>query len=109
MGCIFINTLCNILLFAGFFLMVFVFPAVAADPAEENYQQIQESFARVEQYNGTALTSAAYLEKVWPQVYAKVSKSNRQNLANFFHVWELKPLHENGTGLGFGLTDALGA
>lgn len=88
--------------------MVFVVPAVAADPAADNYQQIQESFTRMEQYNGTALTSAEYLEKVWPQVYAKVSEVNRRNLENFSHVWELKPLHENGTGLGFGLTDAWG-
>lgn len=75
---------------------------------EDNYRQIQESFDLMEQYNGTEMTTAVYLETVWPQVYAKVSPENRKILAAFTHVWELKPLHENGIGLGFGITDKWG-
>ena len=96
-----------IILFIGLVFLLSAVPA-AADPVEDNFRQIQESLSLMEQYNGTEMTTAEYLETVWPQVYAKVSQEKREHLATFSHVWELKPLHENGTGLGFGLTDKWG-
>ncbi|HJK77918.1 MAG TPA: hypothetical protein O0Y06_05410 [Methanocorpusculum sp.] len=58
----------------------------------------------MEQYNGTAMTSAKFLEKVWPDVYAKVSPEHKEKLANFTHIWELKELDRTDHGAGFGLT-----
>ena len=95
-------------------LLLLLVPAAAADPAEENYRQIQESFTLLEQYNGTAMTTAEYLEKVWPQVYAKISPEQRDMLANFTHIWELKELDRakggptHGTGYGFSINEAVG-
>lgn len=91
-------------------LLLLLVPAAAADPAEENYRHIQESFTILEQYNGTAMTTAAYLEMVWPQVYAKISLEQREKLANITHIWELKELDRTGggTGYGFSINEAVG-
>ncbi len=91
-------------------LLLLLVPAAAADPAEENYRQIQESFTVLEQYNGTTMTTAEYLEKVWPQVYAKISPEQKDLLANFTHIWELKELDRTGggTGYGFSINEAVG-
>ena len=58
----------------------------------------------MEQYNGTEMTAAAYLEIVWPQVYAKVSSEHKEKLATFTHIWEFKELDRMDHGTGFGLT-----
>lgn len=58
----------------------------------------------MEQYNETEMTAAAYLEIVWPQVYAKVSSEHKEKFANFTHIWELKELDRTAGGTGFCLT-----
>lgn len=58
----------------------------------------------MEQYTGTEMTTAEYLESVWPQVYAKVSSEHKEKLANFTHIWEFNDLDRTDHGTGFGLT-----
>ncbi|MDV0441123.1 hypothetical protein McpAg1_03020 [Methanocorpusculaceae archaeon Ag1] len=98
------------ILLAGFLFLLLIIPALAVDPAEENYLQIQKSLDLMEQYNGTEMTTAEYLEKIWPQVYAKISPEHKEKLAAFTHIWELKELDrtDGGTGIGFTLNEAIG-
>ncbi len=99
----------NILL-AGILFLLLAIPVLAADPAEENYLQIQKSLSLMEKYNGTEMTTAEYLENVWPQVYAKISPEHKKTLANFTHIWEFKELDrtDHGTGIGFTINEAIG-
>ncbi len=64
----------------------------------------KKRFALIEELNGTTMTSAAFLERVWPDVYPMISPENQKNLAGFSHVWELVDLDVTDGGRGIGLT-----
>ncbi len=64
----------------------------------------KKRFALIEELNGTTMTSAAFLERVWPDVYPMISPEDQKNLAGFSHVWELVDLDVTDGGRGIGLT-----
>ena len=112
--CIYMEVLLILIYFQKFFLgtlllLLFAAMPASATPASENYLQIQESMVLRMAYNGTDLSSAEYMEIVWPQVYEKISAESREVLSNLSHVWELIPLqHGESIGLGFTINDSWG-
>ncbi len=70
-------------------LLMIISPAAALSVREENYQKVQDSFALIEQLNGTGMTSAEFMKTVWPEVYAKISPEYQKKLAEIPHAWEL--------------------
>ncbi len=70
----------------------------------------KKRFALIEELNGTSMTSAEFLEKVWPDVYVMVTPEHKEKLSAFSHVWELVPLNitEGGHGIGLTLNDPQG-
>ena len=64
----------------------------------------KKRFALIEELNGTKMTSAAFLERVWPDVYSMISPEDQKNLTGFSHVWELVDLDVTDGGRGIGLT-----
>ena len=85
-----IKLIFRIFYLAGIVCLLLAIPVLAATPAEENYERIQKSLVLMDQYNGTEMTSAEYLEVVWPQVYTKISPEDREILTGFTHIWELQ-------------------
>ncbi len=70
----------------------------------------ENRFALIEELNGTAMTSAAFLEKVWPDVYSMIVLEHKEKLSAISHVWEPVPLDitEGGHGIGLTLNDLQG-
>ncbi|MDV0443090.1 hypothetical protein [Methanorbis rubei] len=70
----------------------------------------KKRFALIEELSGTAMTSAEFLEKVWPDVYSMIAPEHKEKLSTFSHVWELVPLNvtEGGRGIGLTLNDPQG-
>lgn len=70
----------------------------------------KKRFALIEELNGTAMTSAKFLELVWPDVYLMISSDHTEKLSAFSHVWERVPLDvtEGGRGIGLTLNDPQG-
>lgn len=64
----------------------------------------KKRLALIEELNGTAMTSAKFLEMIWPDVYSMISSEYKEKLSAISHVWEGVPLDVTEGGRGIGLT-----
>ena len=63
---------------------------------------MKKRFALIEELNRTAMTSATFLEMLWPEVYVMITPENKEKLSEIFHVWEPVPLDITEGGHGDG-------
>ncbi len=87
------NTKFIILSCAVVLLLLFVATPVAADVQAYNPLQDQARSVLIDQLNGTKMTSAEYIQTVWPEVYQKISVADKEKLASIQQVWKM----ESGT------------
>lgn len=52
----------------------------------------KKRLALIEELNGTAMTSAKFLEMIWPDVYSMISSEYKEKLSAISHVRERMPL-----------------
>ena len=64
----------------------------------------EKRFAVIEELNGSTMTSAEFLEMIWPDVYEMVSPKSKEELSTIYHVWEPMPLNITEGRRGGGLT-----
>ncbi|MCZ0859889.1 hypothetical protein O0S10_01440 [Methanocorpusculum sp. MG] len=96
------NKIVLVLSCAVVFLLLFAVAPAAADAQTYNPLQDQARTALIDQISGTEMTSAQYIQTVWPEVYQKISPVEKAKLSAVDQVWEM----ESGTIVG-GKTVAL--
>ena len=74
-------------------LLFFVVAPTAADVQTYDPLQDQVRVSLIDQIRGTEITSAQYIQTIWPEVYQKISFEDKEKLTTIDHIWEM----ESGT------------